>query len=91
MGIPNNETTDAAAREAALYGDLSSERALDNDVCAYLICAVFSDDCTHIQYNKLQAVKPSIDVWQSSSSIRKEVLLTCLQKAYTRLTHAYLF
>jgi hypothetical protein len=70
IGIPDNETADAAGRDTVLYGDLSSERALDNDVCAYLICAVFSvqsDDCTHIQYNKLQAVKPSIDVWQPSS------------------------
>jgi hypothetical protein len=40
--LPGNEAEDAAAKEAELHGNLLTERALGNGVCAYLLRCVFS-------------------------------------------------
>jgi hypothetical protein len=66
MDMAGNEVADAAARENVLQGNLSSERALGDDVHTYLICAVLSFQsgaCTHTQDHKLQALKLSIEEW----------------------------
>jgi hypothetical protein len=81
--VPGSEAAGAAAKGAASHGILSSEQALGNDFHAYFHCAILSfwqDKWTTTQDNRLRAVKPSIEVWQSFSSNRKEeVLLASLQ------------
>jgi hypothetical protein len=95
-GLPSKESTDAAAKKAALEQDETSERPLGMDVCVHLHIALFTflqDEWTHTQDRKLWAVKPSFKVWQSSSSsVRKEeVLLMCLWTGYNGLMCGHLW
>jgi hypothetical protein len=72
-GLPGTETADSAARDAAAHEILQSERALSSDICVQHCHPVLSssqDEWTATPINKLQTVKPSVEVWHSS--IRKE-------------------
>jgi hypothetical protein len=65
-----------SAKAATLHRPLASDQALSSDVHAFLHHAVrflWQDEWTNTQGNKLQVVKPSVQVWHSSFSfIRKE-------------------
>jgi len=41
--------------------------------------------------NKLHAIKPKIEIWESCHSRKESVILTRLRIGHTRLTHQHLF
>jgi hypothetical protein len=74
-GLPGSGAANAAAKDATSSGIPASERALGNDVPAYLhpaILSFFVQEWTATHNNRLQTVKTSVDMWRSFRSIRKE-------------------
>jgi hypothetical protein len=57
----------------------------------YFLISLWEDIWTNTQGNKLQSVKPCVQVWHAFSSIRKEeIVLTCLRIRHNCLTHMHL-
>jgi hypothetical protein len=94
MGLLSNETVNATASEVFKLGGLSSEQLLSGNFCTLVLYSLISSWqhlWTNTQDNRLQAVKPCVLVWHSSSFDRKEeVMLTCLQIRHSCLTHMLL-
>jgi hypothetical protein len=91
VGIPYSETASGAARKAVFLVCFSSGQTLGGNLYALLLYSLISswqDLCTNTQDNKLEAVQPCVQVWQSFSCIRKqEIMLTCPWIRHICLTH----
>jgi hypothetical protein len=89
-GLPSSEPADMDVKSASLHGLLLSEQALGADVPIFLCCTILSlwqNKWTITQSDKLQVMKPSVQLWYSPFySIRKDIMLTCIQMCHIHLT-----
>jgi hypothetical protein len=95
IGLPGNEVTDVATKEAAVLRNLTSDWALSSDVYAYLHCAVLSlwqDEWTQTVGKKFWMVKLTVEVWCSwRISVRaKEIMVMRIWIGHTHLVRRHL-